>query len=244
MTTQSPYTTQREEYIEIYAPAGKLGVVIDTPMSSSTPIVHAIKDTCPIKNEIVVSDNHPVSNFMDQFYINLHSRGMSASQSLMEISKSHTQMWNNESYKKLARDILVHIGTNMLVSKRTDIANVCCVAQTILVLEHFNDTDDIESVLNDRIVRSKIRDLDTRIINSRRDALKFYRKRTTCKCLKKMHLEARKSTPKMGICWGCDKEMERVHLSVCSRCMVNQYCSRECQVFHWPKHGMYCDAYA
>ena len=53
---QSPYTTQREEYIEIYAPAGKLGVVIDTPMSSSTPIVHAIKDTCPIKNEIYVGD--------------------------------------------------------------------------------------------------------------------------------------------------------------------------------------------
>ena len=53
---QSPYTTQREEYIEIYAPMGKLGIVIDTPMSSSTPIVHAIKDTCPIKNEIYVGD--------------------------------------------------------------------------------------------------------------------------------------------------------------------------------------------
>jgi len=54
--TQSPYTSQREEYIEIYAPKGKLGIVIDTPMSSSTPIVHAIKDTCPIKNEIYVGD--------------------------------------------------------------------------------------------------------------------------------------------------------------------------------------------
>jgi len=53
---QSPYTSQREEYIEIYAPEGKLGIVIDTPMSSSTPIVHAIKDTCPIKNEIYVGD--------------------------------------------------------------------------------------------------------------------------------------------------------------------------------------------
>jgi len=53
---QSPYTSQREEYIEIYAPNGKLGIVIDTPMSSSTPIVHAIKDTCPIKNEIYVGD--------------------------------------------------------------------------------------------------------------------------------------------------------------------------------------------
>ena len=46
----------REELLEIYAPAGKLGVVIDTPSTSSTPVVHAIKDTCPIRNEIRVGD--------------------------------------------------------------------------------------------------------------------------------------------------------------------------------------------
>ncbi|KAL7529100.1 hypothetical protein ACHAXR_005779, partial [Thalassiosira sp. AJA248-18] len=54
-TTQSPQK-QQEELLEIYAPAGKLGLVIDTPSSESTPIVHAIKDTCPIRNEIYVED--------------------------------------------------------------------------------------------------------------------------------------------------------------------------------------------
>jgi len=37
--------TQREEMLEITAPAGKLGVVIDTPSLSAVPIVHAIKGT-------------------------------------------------------------------------------------------------------------------------------------------------------------------------------------------------------
>jgi len=74
-----------------------------------------------------------------------------------------------------------------------------------------------------------------------RDALKFFRKRTACKCLKKLHLEARKTTPKMGRCGNCSQEKERVSLSVCSRCMATQYCSRECQVAAWPKHKKGCD---
>ena len=55
----SPYMNNRkrhDEMLEIYAPRGKLGLVIDTPASSTTPIVHAIKDTCPIRNEIYVGD--------------------------------------------------------------------------------------------------------------------------------------------------------------------------------------------
>jgi hypothetical protein len=64
---------KEEEYTIIYAPSGVLGVVIDTPSSnthnnttnshsgrmtssSSRPVVHAIKDTCPIRNQIHVGD--------------------------------------------------------------------------------------------------------------------------------------------------------------------------------------------
>jgi len=48
--------SHREEMLEIHAPAGKLGLVIDAPADSNTPIVHAIKDTCPIGDEIYVGD--------------------------------------------------------------------------------------------------------------------------------------------------------------------------------------------
>jgi len=45
-----------EEPVEVRAPRGKLGLVIDTPAGSSTPVVHAIKDTCPIRSQIFVGD--------------------------------------------------------------------------------------------------------------------------------------------------------------------------------------------
>jgi len=58
-----------------------------------------------------------------------------------------------------------------------------------------------------------------------------------------MHSEARKTTPKLGLCWGCEKEVERTALSVCSRCMIEKYCSRECQLADWRDHKEQCDDY-
>ncbi|KAL7456753.1 hypothetical protein ACHAWC_010246 [Mediolabrus comicus] len=45
----------REEILDVYAPAGKLGVVIDTP-NDGAPIVHAVKDSSPIADKIQVGD--------------------------------------------------------------------------------------------------------------------------------------------------------------------------------------------
>jgi hypothetical protein len=52
---RDPKAGVKEEYIEIIAPAGKLGVVIDTP-NDGPPVVHAVKDSSPIENEIRVGD--------------------------------------------------------------------------------------------------------------------------------------------------------------------------------------------
>jgi hypothetical protein len=46
---------EREEVLEIFAPAGKLGVVIDTP-NSGAPVVYNIKDTCPIADKLRIGD--------------------------------------------------------------------------------------------------------------------------------------------------------------------------------------------
>lgn len=50
------YSQPKNTTLEIRAPAGKLGVVIDVPSNSTTPVVHAIKDTCPIRDKILVGD--------------------------------------------------------------------------------------------------------------------------------------------------------------------------------------------
>jgi C-terminal processing protease CtpA/Prc len=45
----------KEEVLVIDAPAGKLGVVIDTP-DDGAPVVHAVKDSSVIANQIQVGD--------------------------------------------------------------------------------------------------------------------------------------------------------------------------------------------
>jgi len=45
----------KEEFLDIYAPAGKLGVVIDTP-DDGAPVVHAVKDSSVIGDKIRVGD--------------------------------------------------------------------------------------------------------------------------------------------------------------------------------------------
>ena len=199
---------------------------------------------CDHGRPLMISDDHPVSSFMDHFYINLRNKGLVVSAILREIFATHRNIWNNESYMKIVLDLFVRIGTNMMLHEDVDtkMNGPVCVAQAIIALEHYDGRDDIDSVGNKRIVSSKWRDLG---INSseKRDALKFFRKRTSCKCLKKVHLEARETLPKLGHCYNCQKEMERVHLSVCSRCNICHYCSRECQVAQWPEHREDCDVY-
>ena len=44
-----------------------------------------------------------------------------------------------------------------------------------------------------------------------------------------------------GQCIHCREWKERKLLSVCGRCMIHQFCSRECQIANWPKHKCDCD---
>ena len=194
--------------------------------------------------DVMVSDDHPVSSFMDQFFVNSKHKRMTVIDNMREIFKSHPKIWNNEDYRKLVLAILARIGTNILLLKTSEMSLATYAAQSIVVLENYDGSNDIDLVMSSPIIRTKWRALNPGVSSCRRDTLKFYRKRTTCKCLKKMHLEARKTTPKLGLCWGCEKEMERTALSVCSRCMIEKYCSRECQLADWQDHKkQHCDNY-
>ena len=115
------------------------------------------------------------------------------------------------------------------------------MAKAIVILENYNVTGSLVETIHSPKVATKMRDHQPTISSGRRDALKFFSKRVSCSCLKERYQEARRTQPKMGLCYGCDEEIERVALSVCSRCMITQYCSRECQVANWPIHKVECD---
>jgi len=151
-------------------------------------------------------------------------------------SEKHQQVWNDDSYKNMALDVMKSIGTNMLLRVRSpyncptaresdDIVSVPNVeaaiswARMIIIFEHYvSGSNDIDAALNSKEVLSKGRDFDSRGL------FKFYRKRTSCSCLKELHLKIKKLDPiKMGLCACCENEKKRELLMVCSRCMVTQY---------------------
>ena len=196
--------------------------------------------------------NHPVINFLDTFFINTIYKKVDIFDTLEEVFDKHIEAWKNESYREMAMNILISIGTNMMVVEDTNVPLinlarlplVLILARAIVILENHTETEDFVSVINTRSVAGKLRDLRfSKRCANKRDVLKFFRKRTACSCLKKIHLEARKTLPKLGICQHCEEVRERTSLMVCSRCGVFQYCSKECQMAHWPSHQRYCDIY-
>jgi len=48
---------------------------------------------------------------------------------------------------------------------------------------------------------------------------------------------------KTGVCNGCCKEFPKHQLAFC-KCRVTVYCSRDCQVRHWPDHKVSCKMHA
>lgn len=76
-----------EEMLNIFAPAGKLGVVIDTP-NDGAPVVHAVKESSIIADKIQVGDKLVAVDDDDV-------RTMTA----IKVSKLLSQKSNNESRK-------------------------------------------------------------------------------------------------------------------------------------------------
>ena len=174
---------------------------------------------------------HPVCNFINELFMcKVH---------WMTQLNLHLQVWENEDNRKMTINILLSIGTNLLLSSNTNIPMKVSflAADAIAALENYDGTVDMMGVLLSRVVDTKRRDLGG---GKMRDMLKFFSKRTSCSCLKELYSEARKAMPKTGHCFHCRKEVERRLLPVCSECKVVQYCSRECQVAHWPVHERFC----
>ena len=178
--------------------------------------------------------DHPVVCFMDKF--------STRRDHWIDVIKSHLHVWKSNDNRKMVIDLLLSLGTNSLlrgISTSADAANIDIVC-TIVVLEHYKETMSVGEVYYSRGVGAKVRDIHG---GNMRDVLKFYSKRTSCPCLKKMYSDARKTLPKVGRCYHCDEVKERELLSVCSRCRIHHYCSRECQVAGWSMHEKFCDGF-
>ena len=178
---------------------------------------------------VLPEESHPVSRFISDYF--------SEDIDLRDMLQRHPEVQNDDNYRKMAADILIRIETNWLLEGKTFGANF---SKGIMILENYGKTCNYDSTIYRRDIATMERELGKSTSN-RRDYLKFYRKRISCSCLKEMHLEARKTFPKLGVCEYCGEMKERRLLMVCSRCMVDQYCSRRCQVSASSVHRSACD---
>ena len=191
---------------------------------------------------MIPNDNHPVTSFMDAFFMKcFFSESKSIVDVLSDSFDTHRAVWNDDSHRNMISGLMLGIGTNMILGNDVNALGLPRnIAYAVVVLENYDGSGDIHKTMRSRVVASKYRD-GLGGSGSVRDVLKFYRKRLSCSCLKKMHLEARKTTPKMGACLNCGQKKERALLSVCSKCRISHYCSRECQIEDWPEHRGHCD---
>jgi hypothetical protein len=191
-------------------------------------------------------DSHPVLIFMDDLFINWLEKSMEMTETVVDTLR-HKQVWNDSCHRNIAIKLLLCIGTNLLLVhdvangfREKMMINALFVAQVVVVIEKYEIAGEQINLVFQTSV-AKLNHLYLGGVSRRRDLLKFFSKRIVCSCLKKMHLEARKSMPKMGSCYHCKVPKERASFMICSRCKVYQYCSKECQVANWPQHQGFCD---
>ena len=189
--------------------------------------------------------DHPVSSFMNDFMTNWSQSEGDIEKIIIPLLETQQQVWNDDGYmQEKVINILTRMGTNFLLMSDKDdtiFVGVTSLAKAIVIFEHYDGSFDAAS--RSPIVQAKMRDLNSTASSIGRDVLKFFSKRVSCSCLKEMHNKARNCISKMGLCYHCNEEKDRVALSVCSRCKIIQYCSRECQVADWHEHVSYCDQY-
>lgn len=106
-------------------------------------------------DEMILSDNnHPVCSFMDTYFGNWTA--MTTTKNLKDTFQKHAEVWNDHSWKRIAINILVRIGTNLLLDKYTGTRTI---ALAIVVLENYDGSGDIESTMNCHVVATKFRDI-------------------------------------------------------------------------------------
>ena len=167
-----------------------------------------------------------------------------------EVTKrEYAEVWNDpDKLQWIASRFLAH-GTKDILRGEYDVSRgsagmACFFEQSAAIAMHeLNDTQDscdwgTYATLCDWGKQYELCDADPYTLVS------FFRKRIPCKCLDSKYKEV-KSITKIGLCYNyyCslpDRKTARGKMLSCTQCRRANYCSRECQVAHWPTHKRFC----
>ena len=108
------------------------------------------------------------------------------------------------------------------------------VAIAAVFSKHNFEWDEVLADPKDRIL---FRDLNQGCFGY--ETIKFFHKRSSCKCLNEQYTRA-KTSPKLMVCNYCKKKKDRRQLFMCGRCKYTHYCSVECQAADYADHKTLC----
>ena len=198
-----------------------------------------------------LDSRHVVSKFIDTFFDAIHRSSQDCHKSSSNHStdilsnyspakcamratyEKHQEVWMYDKLRRLAIQKLVTMGTNSILAGNMN-ANIACA---IVHLERFKLVKGLEF---GELTQETILKLKKLVDGRERELIRFYSKRITCSCLKQQYAEVKAVQKKTGICRSCEERKDRNSLMVCSVCSFDCYCSRSCQVAHWPIHKYIC----
>ena len=155
------------------------------------------------------------------------------------------EIWNNDTNKRIALQLLVSLGTNLLLKEEYGIAEqkyssfaASVVAFGTVCMQHDFVTiySGVENIPRGRD-RNYVRDFHSSCYVS--DTTRFFKHKSPCKCLKEKYSQI-KHTPKFGQCKYCLATKLRKHLFLCGKCQFSHYCSVDCQRCDYPLHKQIC----
>ena len=188
---------------------------------------------CPV----LPAPDHAVSLLMDALWANLFVEDKSAVDVLVDVIYNDQRVWDNATLRKMALDIMLAIGVNCIMYR---FAYPLYIAHAISILEHNGDGQNGFTLALCKEVRVEH---DLRC-GGEREIIRFFLKRISCSCLKATYSQIKKSHPiRMGGCFTCEQSKKLSLQMLCGRCNIVQYCCKECQAAHWPKHKSLCNLF-
>lgn len=131
----------------------------------------------------VPESNHPVALLMSSFDDETFTPGYTIQSLITAMHRGHEAVWSNAEHRQFAIDLFVRIGTNMILKQSNDVIEMTAAAACML--EHYDGNISSTYISAD----PKLRDLTEgavkggTTIRPARDVIRFFHKRTTCKCL-------------------------------------------------------------
>ena len=99
---------------------------------------------CMHGNDTTLANNHPVSKFLDEFFLHKHwddRRFKGIEMILRDMLQTHSQVWMDDNHRELATQTFKSIGTNMLLLDDHVNKGALDMAKTITILEYYDSSE-------------------------------------------------------------------------------------------------------